>query len=140
MGVANPLRGQLGFLVNGESHTLAFTTNALCAVEEAFDLASITDLESVIGGKPSLRAVRKLFRLGMIETKPDLTDEEAGRLIDAVGGLEAAMQLLMLAVQQAFPEAADDGAANPPKAPAGTGSGSRKNGARSGKTRNVTGT
>lgn len=127
MSVANPQRGQLGFEVAGEHYTLAFTTNALCAIEEEFDLDDISGLEKVLNDKPSLRTIRKLFRIGLTDDNADMTDLEAGDLMQAVGGLEPSLQLIMLAVEQAFPEAAASGTADP----TGAGKPSRGNGARS---------
>lgn len=113
MVAANPQRGQLGFEVEGERWTFAFSTNALCVVEEEFDLADITQLEKVLSGSPSLRTIRKLFRIGLTDQHPDMTDVEAGRIMQDVGGLEPSLELIMRAVEQAFPEAAKEGGANP---------------------------
>lgn len=123
----NPQRGQLGFEVENERWTFAFTTNALCVVEEEFGLEDISQLETVLGGKPSLRTIRKLFRIGLTDCHPSMTDHEAGAIMEAVGGLEPSLELIMRAVETAFPEAAQGGAKNPPraapKAPSGRGTG-----------------
>lgn len=113
MAAANPQRGQLGFEVGGERWTFAFSTNALCVVEEEFDLTDITQLEKVLTNSPSLRTIRKLFRIGLTDQHPDMTDVEAGRIMQDVGGLEPSLELIMRAVEQAFPEAAKEGGANP---------------------------
>lgn len=113
MSAANPLRGQLGFEVEGERWTFAFTTNALCAVEEEFDLKDISELETVLSKSPSLRTIRKLFRIGLTDCHPQMTDHEAGEIMTAVGGLEPSLELIMRAVEQAFPEAARKGSADP---------------------------
>jgi len=115
MTAANPQRGQLGFEVGGERWVFAFTVNALCAVEEEFDLQSISELETVLGGTPSLRTIRKLFRIGLTDCHPDMTDREAGEIIEAIGGLEPSLELIMRAVETAFPEAAKEGAKGPRK-------------------------
>ncbi|WCP71552.1 hypothetical protein [Sphingomonas hankookensis] len=119
MTARNPLRGQLAFTVGETAFTFAFTTNALCEVEEAFQLDDITGLEAVLNGKPSLRTIRTLFRIGLTDCHPDMTDREAGTIMEAVGGLEPSLELIMLAVQQAFPEAAPAGAGNPRRPPRG---------------------
>jgi len=134
----NPLRGQLVFVVNDEQWSFAFTTNALCALEEEFDLKDISELETVLGNSPSLRTIRKLFRIGLTDCHPSMTDIEAGQIMEAVGGLEPSLELVMRAIETAFPEAAKGGAAGPrtpaPKAPAGRGTGrsSRSRGAKAG--------
>jgi len=127
LGNGNPQRGQLGFEVDGTHWVFAFTTNALCVVEEEFGLSNISELETVLGDKPSLITIRKLFRIGLTDCNPDMTDFEAGRIMQAVGGLEDALQLVMLAIETAFPEAAKGGNPDPrkaaPKAPSGRGTG-----------------
>lgn len=117
MVAANPQRGQLGFEVGGERWTFAFSTNALCVVEEEFDLTDITQLEKVLTESPSLRTIRTLFRIGLTDCHPAMTDREAGVIMEAVGGLEPSLELIMRAVEQAFPEAAKDGDRNPRKPP-----------------------
>lgn len=114
-GMGNPQRGQLGFDVDGHRWVFAFTTNALCAVEEEFDLKDITQLEKVLSDSPSLRTIRKLFRIGLTDCHPEMSDMEAGQIMEAVGGLEPSLELIMRAVEQAFPEAAKDGSGGPRK-------------------------
>lgn len=111
----NPHRGHLGFEVDGQQWVFAFSTNALCAVEEEFDLKDITELEKVLSDSPSLRTIRKLFRIGLTDVHPDMTDIEAGQIMEAVGGLEPSLELIMRAVEQAFPEGAKKGGAGPRK-------------------------
>lgn len=139
--MANKQRGQLGFEidVDGEHEpqrfVFAFTTNALCAIEEEFELDNISDLSAVLGGKPSLRKVRTLFRLGLTDCHPNMTDMEAGSIMEAIGGLEPSLEMVMRAIETAFPEAAKSGSAGPRKAagtaPArGTGRSSTSRGAK----------
>jgi hypothetical protein len=126
----NKQRGQLGFEVDDQKWVFAFTTNALCAVEEEFDLKDITELEGVLSSSPSLRTIRKLFRIGLTDCHPDMTDQEAGQIMEAVGGLEPSLELIMRAVEQAFPEAAKGGGTGPRKPapkPATNGHGTGRN-------------
>ena len=144
---ANPQRGQLGFEVDGHRWVFAFTTNALCAVEEEFDLKDITELERVLSSSPSLRTIRKLFRIGLTDCHPDMDDMEAGQIMEAVGGLEPSLELIMRAVEQAFPEAAKKGNGGPrklapkpaPKSGRGTGRSSTSPGAKPAATPSNTG-
>lgn len=144
MVAPNARRGHLRFEVDGSDAewTFAFSTNALCEVEEAFGLTDITQLETVLGNTPSLRTIRTLFRIGLTDCHPAMTDHEAGALMEAVGGLEPSLELIMRAIGQAFPEAAPGGTGNPPrpaKAGRGTGAISRSTGARPGGARSNTG-
>jgi hypothetical protein len=149
MALANTQRGQLGFEVDIEGQrepqrwTMSFGTNALCAIEDAFQLTDITGLEGILKNKPSLRTIRTLFRLGLTDCHPDMTDMEAGQLIDRIGGLEPSLELVSRAIEQAFPEAAGSGAGGPrkPTATGGRGTGARSTppGARSGATQTSSG-
>ena len=149
MASANSQRGQLGFEVDVEGQrepqrwTMSFGTNALCAIEDAFQLTDITGLEGILKDKPSLRTIRTLFRLGLTDCHPDMTDMEAGQLIDQIGGLEPSLELVSRAIEQAFPEAAGSGTEGPRKPTAtggrGTGGRSTRPGARSGATQTSSG-
>ncbi|AOW22232.1 hypothetical protein AVM11_08805 [Sphingomonas melonis TY] len=146
---ANSQRGQLGFEVDIEGQrepqrwTMSFGTNALCAIEDTFQLTDITGLEGILKSNPSLRTIRTLFRLGLTDCHPDMTDMEAGLLIDRIGGLEPSLELVSRAIEQAFPEAAGSGAGGPRKPTAtsgrGTGGRSTRPGARSGETQTSSG-
>lgn len=123
----NPHRGHLGFEIGDERWTFAFTTNALCAIEDAFNLENISDLGTVLSGTPSLRTIRTLFRIGLTDCHPSMSDFEAGQIMEAAGGLEPSLELVMRAIEGAFPEAAKVGTADPRvtarKAPSARGTG-----------------
>ncbi len=149
MASANSQRGQLGFEVDVEGQrepqrwTMSFGTNALCAIEDAFQLTDITGLEGILKNKPSLRTIRTLFRLGLTDCHPDMTDMEAGQLIDRIGGLEPSLELVSRAIELAFPVAAGCGAGGPRKPTAtrgrGTGGRSTRPGAKSAATQTSSG-
>ncbi|WP_374648963.1 hypothetical protein [Rhizorhabdus sp.] len=109
MAAANRQRGQVGFKIEGVDHILCYSTNALCVIEEEFNLKDITEISTIIGAKPSIRDVRKLFRIGLSDSEPSLTDEKAGEYIDELGGLAQAGELITRAVQAAFPDAGEGG-------------------------------
>jgi hypothetical protein len=133
MTAANTHRGLLGFDLPfaGEAeprrYVFAFSTNALCVLEEEFELENISELQAVLANAPSLRKIRTMFRIGLTDCQPEMTDREAGQIIDAIGGLEPSLELIMRAIETAFPEAAKAGAADPrmpaSKAPNGRGTG-----------------
>lgn len=76
----------IAFEHGGVSYPVAFTVNALCALEEQFGGRSIASLgEDIASGAAGARGVRALFRAALIEAHPDLTDRDAGRLLDALG-------------------------------------------------------
>ena len=139
---ANEHRGRLGFDLpfEGEAearrYVFAFSTNALCVLEEEFELSNISELQTILSDRPSLINIRKMFRVGLTDCHPTMTDMEAGRIIDAIGGLAPSLEMIMLAIETAFPEAAKSGAVDPrkpaPKAPTrrGTGRASTSRGAK----------
>lgn len=142
MTAANLHRGRLGFDLpfEGEAeprrYVFAFSTNALCVVEEEFELNNISELQAILEENPSLRNIRKMFRIGLTDCHPTMTDIEAGQIIDAIGGLPPALEMVMRAIEVAFPEAAEEGTSGPrkaalkPKSARGTGRNSTSAGAR----------
>lgn len=97
-------RTKVSFEADGKTWTLQFTTNALVELEEAAGKA-ITELLSV--EVPTLKTVRTMFWAGLIENHPELSQKDAGRVIDAAGGFEAVMEIVNRAITAAMPEAED---------------------------------
>ncbi len=84
--------------VNGVWVEPRFTTNALCAVEQSLGNKSLEDIGAMMrSGQASFQAVRAVFRAVLINDLPTLTDVQAGRLLQEVGGDAAAA-----AIQEAF--------------------------------------
>lgn len=95
--------GSLPFEADGKSWRLAFTFNALCRLEQWVDDQS--DVEALLRGEPpSMTAVRAAMLAGLTEAHPDLTQDDAGRLIDHLGK-ERAASLIYQALVLAFPAA-----------------------------------
>lgn len=82
----------------GEQHTLAFTTNALCAFE---DLSGV-DVTS-LNGKMSVRVIRALIAAGL-----GVAEKEAGAIIDDIGFAKAG-DIVEQAMTKAFPETGEAG-------------------------------
>lgn len=114
--MANPIKGEVSFQASGEEFTLVFDFNALCTIEDEFDVEA-SRLDEVIGGRAS--AIRKIFRIGLSRHHPGMSDEKAGELIQAVGPTKAA-DMVTQAFARAFPEAAKGNARPPKAAKAGT--------------------
>jgi len=90
--------GPVAFDVDGESYSVAFTVNALCALEEEFGGRSISDIgDNIASGSAGARGVRALFRASLLDAHPQISDRDAGRLLDALGA-QAAGDI----IQQAF--------------------------------------
>lgn len=78
-------------VVGGREVEARFSTNGLCAVEEAFDGRSLEAIgQDMEAGRASFRAIRAVFRSVLVASIPDLTDVQAGRILEDVGTEEAA--------------------------------------------------
>lgn len=117
--MANPLRGQAAFDVDGEAYTLVMDVNALAEAEDALGM----DIDLILakyGQGTSVRLVRALVWAGLREKHP-CSIEQAGKLVSGAGFL-VAKAVLEKALLNAMPpaEAAKD--ENPRKrGRAGTG-------------------
>jgi hypothetical protein len=90
----------------GKAYRLAYTTNAICALEEKSGLG-ISELTAGMGdGK--LTRVRLLFWGALVEHHPETTLQDAGRIIDAVG-FAAAAPLIGRVLAHSFPAPAEAG-------------------------------
>lgn len=94
---------------DGKTVRLQFTTNAMCELEEKTGkgiLDLLADFEAdAIAGRVQMKRVRLLVWGGMIEHQPDATPKDAGLLIDAMGGLQVAVDKLGRAIMAALPAA-----------------------------------
>jgi len=113
----NPVKGEVGFMVDDERYVLVFSINALCALEDALDM-SVSDIGARMTAGMRMSFLRTVFWAGLIDRRPDLTEREAGDILTAVGAAEAG-SLIAQAFTAAFPKAeAATGAARPRSAPA----------------------
>lgn len=124
--MANPIRGEVGFDVSvpGESgevvktYTLRFSANAICELEESVDksiVALLTEMASWVDAPEKMRmsVVRLMFWAGLRDRHPDVDLKAAGELILAAGGIVRASELIMTAVERAFPAPKTKGARPP---------------------------
>lgn len=99
--------------LNGKDYPLRFSVNALCCLEEKTGV-SLDRLQ----GSP-MRCLRGLLWCGLTESRPDMTLEDAGQLLDehlrSGGSLQGASDALAAALSDAcfFPQAARTGKAAP---------------------------
>ncbi|MBV7408205.1 gene transfer agent family protein [Maritimibacter sp. DP1N21-5] len=107
MGKGMDPRSRKTFEADGKTWTLQFTTNALVELEEAVGKKIDAFLEAE---SHSLKDLRTMFWAGLIEHHPEVTQKQAGDIIDAAGGLEAIMGIINGAMTASLPEAdAEDG-------------------------------
>lgn len=103
--MSNPHRGEVSFDADGTSYTLHFSTNALCELEAELDLG-LMQIAALLGkpDKLTMRHVRLLFWAGLRDRHEGVTLTDAGRIMDAIGPLEA-IGIAARAFQAAFPGA-----------------------------------
>lgn len=106
--MANPVKGEVAFDVEGRAYKLVLDFNALCEVEEVLGAGGM-DL-----ARP--KAIRAIFWASMLRFQPDVTVQEAGDLIGLMG-LEKAGTVVAEAMNRSGLAGGDGEApANPPKA------------------------
>lgn len=93
--------GVKSFLVGEDRYTMVFAINAICALEEEFDIKAENIGELLTDGR--VKTIRSLFRIALLENHPGMTDLEAGRIMAAVG-LDQVAELLLEALSAAFPD------------------------------------
>lgn len=126
------LKGAQTFEVDGKVWTLVFTINSLIDLEEELDLG-VAEIGASLAKGMRLRFLRSVFKGGLAEHHPDITDEEAGRLIGAMVTEHGPMGVSVMianAFAAAFSKAGEEasGAASPRKRKAGTGKNSTASG------------
>lgn len=116
--MANPLKGELEFVQDGSTYVLVLDVNALCAAEHLLNLKA-QQISHALATGGHMSVLRGLLWAGL-KRHHDLTLEEAGRLLQAIG-LERATQLMDEALRLSFPDPKKDAKPNPRKAARGTG-------------------
>lgn len=116
--MANPLRGEVEFVHDGQRYTLRLDVNALCIAEAVTGLKSHEISRAIVNGG-HMSALRAAFCAGL-KANHDLSLDEAGQLLGAVR-VPRATELMVRSIKLAFPEPSK---ANPRKAARGTGSSS----------------
>jgi hypothetical protein len=104
--VANPVKGEVPFEASGQTYTLLYDFNAICAVEEVFDLP-ITEIGKKMADGMRAGDLRKLIAAGLQQHHPGVSDLQAGEIIGAIGA-QVAAEKLAEAMQAAFPQAWGD--------------------------------
>lgn len=100
--MANKLRGEVGFEADGKSYTLAFSINALCQMEDRIGV-SVADVGTALSGKRRYSTLRSLFWCALCDYHPGLTEQDAGRIMAAIG-TNKADALVAEAFKLAFPD------------------------------------
>lgn len=113
--MANKDRGEVTLQAGDVTHTIRFTVNSLCNLEDAMSMP-ITKIgaELDIGAKTKqikLGTLRTILKYGLTEDK---TLEEVGNIIGEAG-LPAVMTAIAAGIAQAFPKSEAGEASKDPK-------------------------
>lgn len=109
--MVNLARGEVPLDVEGASYVLTFDFNAICAIEEVFDLPISRIGEKLADG---MRAgdLRTLFAAGLTKHQPGMSETQAGDIIGIIGAhgaAEAVARGLQASFTEPEPEVASGG-------------------------------
>ena len=105
--MANSEKGEVSFKIEDSVFVLRYSTNALCELEDAFGKSAIAVAQELDNPQGvSVKALRTVFRCGLTDDQPGMTDNEAGTLIDKLG-IDQVGPLIGQAFTAAFPGAED---------------------------------
>jgi hypothetical protein len=83
-------------------YTLLFSINALCELEEKMG-GAVTDIASLAMGGKRFTTIRNVFWAGLRDYHPEITLQDVGRIITAIG-LDKADEAIGKAFAITFPE------------------------------------
>lgn len=95
------------FEAGGKVRVIKFSSNNICRAEKHFGMTFSRILRTLneMGADIDFTFVRALFAKGLGD---NVTEEEAGDVIDEIGGVTAAAEKIGAAIADAFPDAGDD--------------------------------
>lgn len=96
------LKGEVSVEADGQRYTLAFSINALCKMEDMFGEA-VGDIATLGNKGKRFNTMRNVFWCALADHHPDLTVDDAGRIITEIG-IAKADELVGEAFALAFPE------------------------------------
>jgi hypothetical protein len=103
--MANTQRGHVTLEADGETYRLAFTTNAMCELEDAAGqpLGRIVESLNDPDNPPGMKTLRLLLWAALIEHHDGLTVKDAGGICDAIGMAKVG-DVIGQALSAAFPD------------------------------------
>ncbi|HTK34547.1 MAG TPA: hypothetical protein VL358_04565 [Caulobacteraceae bacterium] len=99
--MANPLKGEVAFSVDGKDFVLVFDWNALCTISGRLGL-TMDEIGKDLTKDMTPPFLRSALWAGLEEFHPELSERDVGKLITAMGPGEARARLLQ-SVALAFP-------------------------------------
>lgn len=77
--MGNKQRGLVDVTLDGKTHQLRYTLNALAEVEERLKLENLSAVLNLVN-ELSMRSLRTLLWAGLLHAQPDLTEREVGEM------------------------------------------------------------
>lgn len=104
--MSNSLRGQSTFTSAGQTYTFVLSVNGICALEDHFE-KGIAQIGAMMADPANLRfgTMRAVFWAGLRDSHPEITIEDAGRIMSGLG-IPEATELIAKSFALAFPEVA----------------------------------
>jgi hypothetical protein len=113
--VANALRGEAEFTVDGRAYKVRYSWNSAADFEDALQGRALSDaLLDVAKQRLSAKSLRAMLWAGLQENHPEVTLKEAGDLIGRMGRREA-QRVMGAALRYYFPELEEGKDPDPPK-------------------------
>lgn len=106
--MANPHKGEVEVRAGAEVYTLRYTVNAKVQIEAAFDLPWGKVIERIFDPDVRTTDMVRFFAGGLWHHHRDITDAEAGEIMDAAGEAET-VRAILKALGLSVPE--DEGGA-----------------------------
>ncbi|QPM89383.1 GTA-gp10 family protein [Pseudooceanicola algae] len=110
--MGNTVQGKRTFSVDGETFTLQFTPNAFCELEDASGLSTSVFLAQFQANlerkRHRMKEIRMLFWAGLTEHHDTITEKQAGRMMQELGGVLGALEIMHEALGLAFPDSGEN--------------------------------
>jgi hypothetical protein len=121
---ANKFRGEYPLKVGEKTYTLRYGTNALVSLSESLGCKTILEIgDRLSPDRISFRDVRTLLKVALERHHPEITEADAGELIDEMGGVIIALELIPAVLDAAFPDKQPGGEGGDPNGQGAAGSG-----------------
>lgn len=125
--MANLQKGEVSLPAGEETYTLSFSVNAFCRMEEADGRPFSEILEDLADAKSlTMQKLRWFVHMALSDHHPDLTPDDAGRIIMNAGGIEAVMVAVGKGLAASAPQEAS-GTPRPPNRAARRAAGTGRN-------------
>lgn len=122
----NPHKGEVTLSVDGVTYTLRYSIDSICRLEETTGKGlPLIAAQMANPLTATVTLARQLLMAGLLDGQPDMTLDQAGRILVGGGGVNPVMEKIGRALQLAFPSPAGDGASSgsPRKGPRQNGTG-----------------